>query len=80
MAAVALENVVDDYINMFKCSWTWGRMTDEERERFLALDFTPVKGTAKQRGKIMSMIYSAFLAGLGYNGCYWREPITEKSS
>ena len=74
MRNMTKENAVDKMIEMFRASWTWGRMTDDERERFLTLDFSGVKGTAKQRAEMMNALYRAFLAGLGYDGWQWREP------
>ena len=72
------ENAIMDFVHMISNSWTWGRMTDEERQRFTrCIDDLPkgsVTGTYDSRWQTLHAIYSAFLAGLGYDGANWREP------
>ena len=75
------ENAISDYFEkVTKKSWTWGRMTSDEQERFT--EFVnqwgdKFKGTAKARQEQYCMVYGAFLAGLGYSGFLWREAETE---
>lgn len=69
---------VMDYVEMTRKSWTWGRMTDEERENclyaFQWADEHSMIGSYKQRWNTCHAIYTAFLAGLGYTrGANWRE-------
>lgn len=67
-----------DFMNMVENSWTFDRMTDDERGKcFDALHFAnsqgAVKGTYNARWMILQAIYNAFLQGLGYTGGNWRE-------
>lgn len=69
-------------LSMFCRSWTFGRMTDDERERCInsflfANDQGMIKGTFTDRVQIMNAIYHAFLQGIGYNNFNWREPGNE---
>ena len=52
-------------------------MTDEEKARFLSLDFDCIKGTENRRREIYFTIYSAFLYGCGYKPVGWREDADE---
>lgn len=61
------------YINAVLHSWTYGRMTKEEKERCLTIFDEEVKGSFEQRIETYNMIYGAFLTGIGYNGPTWRE-------
>lgn len=68
-------NVVADYIeNVIKKSWTWERLTEEERERFISMSgvFNEIKGTDGMRRAWLSTVYSAFLSGVGYTDFTWR--------
>ena len=73
-----LDRVVPDcFNNVTRHSWTWQRLTEEEKDRFLSIDLGCIKGTANQRREIYFTIYSAFLHGIGYKPVGWREPATE---
>ena len=74
----ALEDVVYNYFeNVISKSWTWQRLTDDERKRFEScIDFSKIKGTARQRVEILNMVYAAFLQGVGYKPIGWREAET----
>ena len=53
------------------------RLTDDERERFEScIDFSKIKGTARQRVEMLNMVYAAFLQGVGYKPIGWREAET----
>ena len=74
------ENVIQDYLEMIKKSWTWAKLTDEEKEcfeKFLAyhpMVEEAVKGNYLQRWHSLEPIYHAFLMGCGYhNQLNWRE-------
>lgn len=64
-------------------SWTFNRMTEEEKENCVAAfewasEQGFIKGNAVQRWEIMESIYTAFLYGIGYptqnKGWYdWRK-------
>ena len=61
------------YIDICRHSWTFGRMTEEEKGRCEKIFSHDVAGTFGQRCQAYALIYSAFLIGLGYNGPFWRE-------
>ena len=72
------ENAQADWVNMIVRSWTWSKLTDNEKNRFgdeLEKEITQkvISGTYKQRWEILSALYSMFLEGCGYNGIAWRE-------
>lgn len=72
-----LDTVVDEFFNeSIRTSWTWERLTTEEKQRFFDLSnmlvFDRIKGTAKSRMEQVNSIYTAFLAGVGYDGFNWR--------
>ncbi len=68
-------NVVEDYLeNVIKNSWTWQRLTEEEKKRFINLGvFSLIKGNEKTRELWVSTIYDAYLAALDYKPIGWRE-------
>lgn len=67
---------VEDYFqNIIKKSWTWQRLTEEERQRFINMRvFDQIKGDDKTRIEWLNTIYTAFLTALGYKSVGWREP------
>ena len=67
---------VEDYFqNIIKKSWTWQRLTEEERQRFINMRvFDQIKGDDKTRIEWLNTIYTAFLTALGYKWVGWREP------
>lgn len=72
------ENVWYDYSKMVEKSWTFNKMTKEEQETWDKIIRSEqakreIKGTYIQRWNTLNFVYSAFLAGLGYNGFNWRE-------
>lgn len=74
------ETALLHHINIDRCSWTFERMTDAEKERCIsslvwAWEQGIVKGTKESRWKILNGLYSVFLDGLGYDGPYWREAV-----
>lgn len=68
-----------DYIEAIKRSWTYARLTDEERARlFKAIQNccdTCLKGSYQQRREQLQSIYYAFLLALDYKPIGWRENI-----
>ena len=71
------ENAIHNYIIMTLDSWTYNRMTEEEKRRCIdALKYAHVTGTYNNRFEQLHSIYRAFLLGLGYTGPKWREPET----
>lgn len=69
------ENAVDDFLRMIRQSWTWKRLTEGERNRFIeVLHQVRVSGTYDQRYEQANNFYHAFLYGAGYSPIGWREP------
>lgn len=73
------ENAFTDAVRNFKKSWTYARLTEDERKG-LDNSFSFVEkqnllcGTYTQRWRQMNAIYCAFLYGCGYNNdMNWRE-------
>lgn len=77
-----LDNVTNNYFqNVIKKSWTWQRLAEEEKQRFVDLDvFNEIKGSKNTREQWLFTIYVSFLAGLGYDGFKWREQRKEKEN
>lgn len=73
---------VENYFqNVIKKSWSWDRLTEEERKRFIDMNiFDKIKGTDKQRIVWLSTIYESFLSALGYEPIGWRETDKESSN
>ena len=72
------ENAQADWTDMIIKSWTWEKLTREERKKFgdeLNKETTKkiISGTYGQRWEILSALYSMFLEGCGYNGGSWRD-------
>lgn len=72
------ESAKENYIEMIKQSWTWAKLTQEERTKFLELLDHPcssvvIKGTYNQRWEACEALYHTFLEGLGYDPLEWRE-------
>ena len=72
------ENIIEDYQQMVYKSWTYEKMTPQEKHQWAeVLDLLQItealKGTYKQRWAILQAIYFSFIMGLGYTGWNWRE-------
>lgn len=47
--------------------WTWNRLTEEERQRFIDMNvFDRIKGTDKTRIEWLNTVYTSFISALGY--------------
>ena len=68
-------NAVEDYFqNVIKNSWTWEKLTEGERERFINMNVLDrIKGNDKTRIEWLNTIYTAFLNALGYKPIGWKE-------
>lgn len=69
---------LDDYKEVIRQSWTYRKLTTEEKERLEETLKHPsikecLKGNYYQRIDIMIAVYTAFLRGVGYSGFDWRE-------
>lgn len=72
------ENALNNFINMIQNSWTYERLTKEEKERFFETmqhieTRNILKGTYNQRWENLNAIYYAFLLGVGYSPINWRD-------
>lgn len=71
------ENAINDFIDMIKHSWTYEKLTKQEKYKLVEV-FNNIrvskclKGTYKQRYDILQAIYMSFLYGVGYNDFNWR--------
>ena len=79
------ENAFIIYLSMTCRSWTFDRMTQEEKERcvnaFLwSAEQGHIKGNFTARWDTMQAIYNAFLAALGYSALGWREQTGETAA
>lgn len=68
-------NAVEDYLQrVIKRSWTWEKLTEEERQRFIRMNvFDRIKGNDATRVEWLNTIYQAYLTALGYKPIGWRE-------
>ena len=72
------ENAVIDFMQMNRNSWTWAKLTFQERMDFAntvdwAISQNVIFGAYEQRYKTVHALYYAFLVGLGYGKENWRE-------
>lgn len=69
---------LSDFIKNIERSWTYDRMTEQERERlsktFSSIQAKELKGDYETRQAALQLAYIAFLDGLGFSGWNWREP------
>jgi hypothetical protein len=81
----ANEQAKENWTEMIKQSWTWAKLTQEERTKFLELLEHPcsavvIKGTYNQRWEACEALYHTFLEGLGYTPLEWRETPSTKTT
>lgn len=72
------ENAKSDFLEMIFKSWTWARLTDQEKVKFVDLinnDNYNISGNYLQRYNAYNFGYFAFLQGLGYKPTGWREAV-----
>lgn len=67
--------VVENYFqNVIKKSWTWRRLTEEEKQRFEDMDvFERIKGNDETKIEWLGTIYLSYIDALGYKPIGWRE-------
>ena len=79
----AKENAYADWFEMIFNSWTWEKLTDDERAVFVdQMDSWCnyrglLIGTYKQRWEILNEMYHVYLLGVGYKPIGWRENAEE---
>ena len=77
------ENAYTDWFEMTFNSWTWAKLTDEEKERFTdSVGFWcngsgSLKGDYRHRWDVLNELYYMYLLGLGYKPIGWREDTVE---
>ena len=77
------ENAYTDWFEMIFNSWTWERLTDDEKTTFTNrmdgwCNYRGLLiGTYKQRWEILNEMYNIYLLGIGYNSSNWRENTEE---
>lgn len=61
-------NTVENYFqNVIKKSWSWEKLTDKERQRFIDMNaFDKIKGNDQTRIEWLNTIYQSFLAALDF--------------
>lgn len=73
-------DIIYNHKEFLKKSWTYEKLTKEEKEIFDKIFSLSnrqlvdnLSGKENQKRMTLNIIYSAFLAGIGYNGFSWRE-------
>lgn len=72
-----MDSTLIDFINIIEESWTYHRMTSDEKKR-LSDVFNDIKNSKllkyddKHKWDILHAIYSSFLQGIGYDNFNWR--------
>ena len=71
------EDAVNNYIKMIKESWTYARLTDDEKKALLdTIEWGErqglIKGNFNQRWNTLQLMYHAFVNALGYKPSGWR--------
>ena len=76
------ENALSDFMEMTRQSWTYERMTWEEKSRcekaLRSASSLGIQGSYSQRYGALNGVYYGFLLGIGYTGALWREPHPEE--
>ena len=73
------ENATQDFLDMIFKSWTWAKMTKEEKDIFIEQinhirSKEAIKGTYQQRWIVLQALYGMYLQGIGYgNNPKWRD-------
>ena len=72
------EKAISDFIEMIKKSWTYEKLTNEEKRNFensvmWAINNKCINGSYNNRCKILHSLYNTFLIAIGYTGEKWRE-------
>lgn len=69
---------INVFLQMIKESWTWARLTEEEKNIFenqlsRPIIFDTIKLCKKNTLSILNALYDTFLSALGYKDWHWRE-------
>lgn len=71
------ENIRTDYMEMIQNSWTYQRLTQKEKDKWVELlqltdAYGVLKGTYNQIWQVLGMVYQSYIVGLGYDNFNWR--------
>lgn len=72
------EKCLDNFKEMIKKSWTYEKLTDDERKHLeetlnCVATKSVLKGNYLQRWRILQAIYTSFIMALNYEPLGWRE-------
>lgn len=70
------EDALDEFVDMVRKSWTFGRLTTAERDKLWeAFEFAArhLRGNFDARWATLQTVYNAFLLGVGYTDFNWRD-------
>jgi hypothetical protein len=67
------EQAREHFIDVILHSWTYLRLTENERSKFWDVLPQNLKGTYLQRYETCNNVYGAYLQGLGYKPIGWRD-------
>ena len=72
------ENAIEEFKKMTEKSWTYEKMTSEEKRNWQRVINSSrlekaVKGTFYHRWEILQAVYESYLYALGYEHGLWRE-------
>lgn len=72
-------NVVENYFqNVIKKSWSWEKLSNEERQQFIDINvFDKIKGNDQTRIEWLNTIYQSFQAALDFKPIGWREEVKD---
>lgn len=70
------ESIRQTYLNIYKNSWTYERLTRKERQKIISIlaNCELYGNTKKQVCDQLHTIYDTFLSALDYKPIDWREP------
>ena len=72
------EEAIKLYIDMIKKSWTYDKLTDDEKARLNYVfkwseEQGLIKGSFKDRWDTLQVLYTSYITALGYSPLGWRE-------
>ena len=73
------EDSKQDFLNVIFNSWTWEKLTKQEKERFIETISNDgrlaIGGTYQQRFNAYNSMYYAYLMALDYKPIGWRDDV-----
>ena len=76
------EELLKDFKDMIYASWTYKKLTGEEKARFnwaldYAMNLNILTNDNSKNWIMLSILYNTFLEGVGYEPIGWREETNE---